>query len=825
MYHHLDVPGLPALTAIRPAPGAVHCRLEIPRRTCQCGHQLRIGGPAPITLTDLPRGREPSRLVIAGQRWSCPDGCKQSDLWAGLRAAPVGGRHVQMTQRLFDVLLDRYLRGEPVSALARWCGRDPKGLRGTLRNAVLARLHQPRSTDHWGSVSHIGIDELFWQGRVLCVIVDLVSGALLELLPDREPETLSSFLHDMNALRKGSPPVFVTDMWMPYREVLRSVYGKDLQHVCDRFHLQAKIGEDLREAARAILPSGPGRTPHLRAVNAAFLSALKARSGNVQLKGVDAEFQTRLTLLVRLAVQATEIWRCASVPETQWQLEEWQWQRALVKHQLRRDTRGHDPFGRFAYLTDLWRDEVLAYCNPALALPDRSRPSGGRLEAANSGIRRLLRQSWHARRAPFSGLDAERWDEQGQFDRLWVRAMYARNKAPEKTQRLKAHVRPDVTACPCGVTPNELQVKWHFQASAWDRPVGEVPLRVAVERASIRCPSCRKRRDVRVPLRDGITSALRADLLQWRREGWSLTRLHRMTGVSVDRIRTVTAHALRDPSIRPPYLVGLLRWRWRGLDRWVLTDPEHGRLVDILPGPDREDPDQAGDELRDWLVMAYRRGTREILVGDLAWVGHGSSTLTYLVDRFTTMNMAHRGLREVLWRFTSSLPVAARRAPELRRHRFAVLAHPAHYRRIDDQLDREALLGKRQAVLRRSEPLALASQRIDALRTLFTLTDEDALEEALSTWLEDTAEQTQRRRPSSTPPIEASLHFGFRPALVLLDDYREAVVAGLHLQATKEISLGSSRRLLRTLNEHPASRQRDFEYLRRSALYTLGRQP
>ncbi len=821
------VPGYPRLTITGETDGQVTCTLDAEHGFCGCGRQLRRDGRVSIKLSDVPWGRRPTRLAITAQRWSCAAGCSQHDLWAGLRAAAVAGKRPRMTVRLVELLTDRYLRGAPATTLAVWCGVKLHGLRLLLGAIVEDLLYRPRSTQHWATLTHLGIDEIFWRGRVLCVIVDLVTGQLLELLPDREPETLRAFLTDMNTYRT-TPPIVVTDMWGPFRDVLRTVYGPGLRHVCDRFHIQAKISEDLRDAARLILLPGAHRPRQVQQVVAHALKAHGEGGVNLTVDGASEEHLQALTALVSLAAQAAEIWRSEGVAQAEQRILDWSWQRAQVQWQFQNANLGSGrPFGRLDYLLHHWRTEMLHYFDPALALPGRRRPSSGRLEAANGKIRKLLLTSGHARRNTFAEEDE---DQQGHFNRLWVRVMHRMNAQPTSRLHLSAQVRPAVPACRCGAAATELAMVWRFQGTVWACPVGDSPVKIAVQQAETTCRTCGSHSRATVDTEQGMTRQLYTDVLAWRREGLGLRTLHRMTGVPVSRLRTATAAVVGDAAsyllgLYPPPLIGLQRWRWRGQHRWVITDPAAGTLVDILEGAPQDRFDEAVRQLREWLTVAHRRGLQQVMVGDLMWADHIPGHLSVLADRFTVMNAAHRVLRDVLWQVTASLPVAARRAPELHRHRFVVLAHPANYRRRDDKRMQEPLLAKRTALLGRFPALTVATDHIEALREIFKLPAKRAKEirPAMTDWLSKTwhiVSDTDTQRVG-VRTLEATLTNVRR----ILDDHQDAVIAGLRLQAEQGISLAASRRLIRSLNEHPAAAQPDFEFLRSSARHVLRRRP
>lgn len=799
-------------------PGEVKAMVR-PRAVCQtCGTSLIRNGKVSTILTDLPRGRQPTELHLTAQRVKCPNGCSQPEAWTGIRAAPVSKTQPRLTHRLQQELFQRYLNGEPASALAAWCGLSVTGTRNLLRGMTEEKLHQPRAIDLWSQVTHIGIDEKVWQGRVLCIVVDLSSGELLEVLPDRHVSTLRSFLTEMNRYRT-EPPIFATDMWSDYRSVLHDVYGPDVRQVADRFHIQSKITRDLSEIAKLILEPGQHRSTQLRRVQHHYRSVLKNAEPRPPSTGKYSRGDAVLEA-IHLAADATRIWESTSVAEAEHWITEWEWQRYLYEQKLQKYGVAGYPFGRFAYLLQVWRTEILAYFDAAHTLPDGSRPSSGRVEAVNSKIARFLRKSKQARRRPFRGEAAhEEWDEQGQFNRLWVRLIHGQDSIQHLPRRYRIQPAYGLPDCCCGTPASKLEVEPVRALTLWDRPLGPYPVQVTVNFVTAVCPACQKKSLLPfIPASDCVTRELRQDIVAWRREGSSFNQLHRMTGVPVARLKVLLENALPEPGIIHPPLVGVLQWKWRGILHWVITDPAHGLLVDLLP---IAEPASAEFTLSKWMSEAQSHGVRQVMLNSLEWADYIKTKVDFLVDRFTTVQLAQRALQEVTWRYSQSLSMAQRQAPELRRHRFVLLANPGQYRRLDDRLRQSELLERRNKILENASLLSAVKAR-ESLQSIFQLKDEHEIQKNLYQWVRETGIDT---RHDAKDPQETSLHYGLKAATLQAAEYLDTITRGLYLQATQQISLASSRRLLRTLNEHPAARQSDFEFLRRSALYTHGMKP
>lgn len=809
-----EVPGLPGIRVVQTR-GQYNLVYETPG-VCHCGQDFTANGFQQVRLHDIPRGDQTSILNLRARRWLATCGHTAPHPLQGLRCQAVGDYQPGWTKRLFEEVTDRYLRGIPVTELSEWCGVSQATLHRVVRPWIELQLQQPRPTAHLAGVTHLAIDELFWQGRPLCLILDLVSGRLIECLPDREPETLRAFFADLQTYCP-TPPTLVTDMWEPFREAIQGFYGSQMLHVADRFHIQSKVGQDLREAVRELLPVSSERPRSVSQVMQVFMQA----SGEpLKLAGFKRKYRVHLERLVALASQAMAIWSSASVAEARHHLREWQWQRSVAEHALSKSRFEVRPFARLAYLFDTWEQEILAYFDPALALPDGRRPNSGRLEGVNGQVRELLQRSHHMRRKPYATL-AEDWDEQGQYERLWLRIMHRINVKPSNPETFEVRFFPTVHDCPCGQVSKGLNLTQGRTFHQWDMPVGNHPVRLEVTETWTRCPKCGAGGISQGFSLDRVTPALREQLLVWRRQGQSIAELHKRTGVSRRVIQQLTKFALAQPVVRPPYLLGVLRWRWQGRDLWVVTDPEKRVLVDLIE-PGSKSARAARSALRSWLAFAYRNGSREILLGDVHWHFFVPQWFELSFDRFSVINAVHQAQRDTVNQVVATRPVAARRAPELRRFRYVFLANPVKHRRLDDRRQAAVLLNKRDMLAGRFQALDIAVERLESLRALFQLTDELSLREGLEDW----HAQTERL----TDDLERlaggrGLVHGFGDASFWLQVNTRAVVTGLLRQQRHGIDLGWSRQLLGELKRHPAARQADFEFFRRSALFTLGRQP
>jgi transposase len=85
------------------------------------------------------------------------------------------------------------------------------------------------------------------------VLIDHSNGRVLDMLPNRDKESLVKWL--LQGKRSGLLSQLVevtTDMWEGYVNAVRDVFGKDVRVTIDRFHVMKQFQERLTEARREI---------------------------------------------------------------------------------------------------------------------------------------------------------------------------------------------------------------------------------------------------------------------------------------------------------------------------------------------------------------------------------------------------------------------------------------------------------------------------------------------------------------------------------------------------------------------------------------------
>lgn len=104
-------------------------------------------------------------------------------------------------------------------------------------------------------VTHLGIDEQSnrkGRGSYVLVLTDLERRIVLDILPDREKQTLIAWLkHPPAGIDLGQLASVATDLWRHYRDAVYEVFDKRVPLVADRFHVMQNLHEAIHKARKA----------------------------------------------------------------------------------------------------------------------------------------------------------------------------------------------------------------------------------------------------------------------------------------------------------------------------------------------------------------------------------------------------------------------------------------------------------------------------------------------------------------------------------------------------------------------------------------------
>jgi transposase len=229
------------IEAIYPADGVITIALRTCRRTVACPDcqqvTQQIHSWCHRTCTDLPWQGLAVRFRLHTRRWYCPNPDCQRRIFTA-RLSEVVASFARRTTWLAEVIdaIARALGGEPGARVLATLGLPLSA--DTRLNRIRAAVVPPGSAPRV-----IGIDDWAWRigNRYGTIIVDLERHQVVDVLPDRDVETIVTWLRQHPSIE-----VVARDCGDPYIEAVTAGAPQAIQ-VADRWHLLKNLGEAVEE--------------------------------------------------------------------------------------------------------------------------------------------------------------------------------------------------------------------------------------------------------------------------------------------------------------------------------------------------------------------------------------------------------------------------------------------------------------------------------------------------------------------------------------------------------------------------------------------------
>ena len=328
---------------IQPTSDRVTIEAELPRMmVCcpQCGFPShRPHSRYKRTLSDLPWQGRPATIQIAARRFRCINAACYRKTFAEQLGA-VAGSLARRTTRLGD--LQRYvafaLGGEAAAKLTAHLAIP------TSADTLLRMVVKPTQASAPAPAPKIlGVDDWSWKRgrRYGTILVDFERNAVIDLLPDRQADTLADWLRQQpgievvardragayaDGIRQGAPKATqVSDRW----HLLRNL-GDASRAVVDRYHgAIQRVAEQMSKEALPVVadetepvPDIPKATPTQRRSQDAharrrgrYEEAAQLRSAGLSIAGIAASLGVeRKTIRRWLRAGRAPVGRCLLAP-------------------------------------------------------------------------------------------------------------------------------------------------------------------------------------------------------------------------------------------------------------------------------------------------------------------------------------------------------------------------------------------------------------------------------------------------------------------------------------------------------------------------------
>jgi len=348
----------------------IEAEYAVPPRACtKCGNigNLYKHGPKPLYIRDSPIRGRPVRILANAQRFKCRE-CGATFI------QPLGGIHPdsRMTARCVEFIQAQCLR-QTFLHIAELVGCDDKTVRNLAGDYIerLNNVYVPWLPE-W-----LGIDETQIDGKLRCIITDVVNRVPIDMLPDRDKPSVTSWLYQFKDRRTVQG--LAIDMWRPYKDAAQAVFP-GLPVIIDKFHvvkMANKAMDDVRISLAKDQDKATGKDWMRRK------SLLRMRYKNLDEKGrfnlqMWLDNEPDVAIAYNLKESFYDIYEAPTKEEAGKRLDDW---RASIPATMKK---GKKSFLPLLTATRNWREEILAFFDYPI--------SNGYTEALN-GVAKVINRS------------------------------------------------------------------------------------------------------------------------------------------------------------------------------------------------------------------------------------------------------------------------------------------------------------------------------------------------------------------------------------------------------------------------------------------------
>lgn len=234
-----DLLNLPGVKPVDLRPGRILTIVadlleDEPPQCPDCAKPLHRHGRRANIFADTPVQMQPVRLEINRPRYRCET--------CGKTVTPeliFVDEKRRATKRLVDAIRQRCL-GMTFHALAEQTGLAVN----TIKNIAHDLIEELEQTVHYETPVIMGIDEVSLAGDYRCIITNLATNNVFQMLEFRTQEHLKPFFQSLKDREKVE--WVCTDMWRPFKRSF-SQYLPNARLVIDKFHVVKMASEALEE--------------------------------------------------------------------------------------------------------------------------------------------------------------------------------------------------------------------------------------------------------------------------------------------------------------------------------------------------------------------------------------------------------------------------------------------------------------------------------------------------------------------------------------------------------------------------------------------------